>query len=40
MALTEIIITRALTKLATDPEVVDRLLNCSDSPMPTLKLIL
>ena len=31
MALTEIVITRALTKIATDPKVIGRLLNCSDS---------
>ena len=37
MALTEIIITRALTKLATDPEVIGRLLNCSNSPMPNIE---
>ena len=36
MALTEIVITRALTKIATDPKVIGRLLNCSDSPMPNV----
>ena len=36
MALTEIVITRALTKIATDPKVIGRLLNCSDLPMPNV----
>ena len=37
MALTEIIITHALTKIASDPEVIGRLLNCSDLPMPNIE---
>lgn len=38
MALTEIVITRALTKIASDPKVIGRLLNCSDSPMPNIPI--
>ena len=36
MALTEIVITRALTKIATDSKVIGPLLNCLDSPMPNV----
>ena len=36
MALTEIVITRALTKIATDSQVIGRLLDCSDLPMPNV----
>lgn len=37
MAFAETLVTRALTKLATDPQAIGRFLNCLDSPMPNIE---
>ena len=37
MAFAEIVVTRALTKLATDPQAIGRFLNVLDSPMPNIE---
>lgn len=37
MAFTEIIVTRALIKLASDPQAIGRLLDVLDSPMPNVE---
>jgi hypothetical protein len=39
MAFTEILITRTLTKIATDPQSLGRFLNCLDSPMPNIETL-
>ena len=39
MAFTEILITRALAKIANDPQAIGRVLNCLDSPMPNIRTI-
>lgn len=39
MALSEILITRALTKIATDPQAIGRIINCLDSSMPNIETL-
>ena len=37
MCLTETLLIKGLTKLATDPQAIGRLLNVLDSPMPNIE---